>query len=52
MSDFTPEQKLDYYKSRLTFWQTKLERLLDAGKKKHAKRRIAHYEGKIASFKA
>lgn len=52
MSDFTPEQKLDYYKGRKAYWEGKLPKLLAPAKVKHAKRRIAHYEGKIAEAEA
>jgi hypothetical protein len=52
MSDFTPEQKLAYYKERKAYWERKLTRLLAANKKKHAENRIAHYETKIAEKKS
>jgi hypothetical protein len=52
MSDFTPEQKLDYYKGRKAYWEGKLPRLLDKKKIKHAQRRIAHYASKIEAAEA
>jgi hypothetical protein len=50
--DFTPEDRAAYFEKKVTYWEGKVGRLIHPPKVKRAKKRLAHYQGKLAEAQA
>ena len=52
MSDFTPQQRVEYFEGRVAYWTRKAERFIAPAKIKRAKGRIELYTTKLNEAQA